>query len=71
MTKEEIKTLFMQGIDFSQVVTGAFAGKMGMPMEQARKVSYCIGGGMMCGETCCAVTVALMVIGLVYGHSIE
>ncbi|OUQ50406.1 C-GCAxxG-C-C family protein [Lachnoclostridium sp. An118] len=71
MTKEEIKNLFMQGIDCSQVVTGAFAEKMGMTQEQARKVSSCFGGGMMCGETCGAVTGALMVIGMVYGHSRE
>ena len=71
MTKEEIKNLFMQGIDCSQVVTGAFAEKMGMTEEQARKVSSCFGGGMMCGETCGAVPGALMVIGMVYGHSRE
>lgn len=71
MTKEEIKNLFMQGIDCSQVVTGAFAEKMGMTEEQARKVSSCFGGGMMCGETCGAVAGALMVIGMVYGHSRE
>ena len=71
MTKEEIKNLFMQGIDCSQVVTGAFAEKMGMTEEQARKVSSCFGGGMMCGETCGAVTGALMIIGMVYGHSRE
>ena len=71
MTKEESKNLFMQGIDCSQVVTGAFAEKMGMTEEQARKVSSCFGGGMMCGETCGAVTGALMVIGMVYGHSRE
>lgn len=71
MTKEEIKNLFMKGIDCSQVVTGAFAEKMGMTEEQARKVSSCFGGGMMCGETCGAVTGALMVIGMVYGHSRE
>lgn len=71
MTKEEIKNLFMQGIDCSQVVTGAFAEKMGMTKEQARKVSSCFGGGMMCGETCGAVTGALMAIGMVYGHSRE
>ena len=71
MTKEEIKNLFMKGIDCSQVVTGAFAEKMGMTQGQARKVSSCFGGGMMCGETCGAVTGALMVIGMVYGHSRE
>ena len=61
----------MQGIDCSQVVTGAFAEKMGMTEGQARKVSSCFGGGMMCGETCGAMTGALMVIGMVYGHSRE
>ncbi len=71
MTKEEIKNLFMQGIDCSQVVTGQFAKQMQMNQDQARKVSACFGGGMMCGETCGAVTGALMVIGMVYGHSRE
>lgn len=71
MSREEIKELFLQGIDCSQVVTGQFADRMGMTREQARKVSACFGGGMMCGETCGAVTGALMVIGMVYGHSEE
>lgn len=71
MTKEEIKDLFMQGIDCSQVVTTEFAEKMQLTEEQARKVSACFGGGMMCGETCGAVTGALMVIGMVYGHNRE
>ena len=71
MTKEEIKNLFMQGSDCSQVVTGTFADRMQLTEEQARKVSSCFGGGMMCGETCGAVTGALMVIGMVYGHSRE
>ena len=59
------------GIDCSQVVTGACAEKMGMTKEQARKMSACFGGGMMCGETCGAVTGALMVLGMVFGHSEE
>ena len=44
---------------------------IGMTEEQARKVSSCFGGGMMCGETCGAVTGALMVIGMKYGHAKE
>lgn len=71
MTKEEIRELFMQGIDCSQVVTGQFADRMKMEEADARKVSACFGGGMMCGETCGAVTGALMVIGMIYGHSKE
>lgn len=71
MKKEEIQKLFMQGIDCSQVVAGNFAEELGMDEETLRKVSACFGGGMMCGETCGAVTGALMVIGLKYGHSEE
>ena len=71
MTREEIRGLFLQGIDCSQVVTGEFADKMKLDQDQARKIASCFGGGMMCGETCGAVTGALMVIGMVYGHSRE
>lgn len=71
MTREEITDLFMKGIDCSQVVTENFADQMGMTKEQARKISACFGGGMMCGETCGAVTGALMVLGMKYGHWVE
>lgn len=71
MTREEITDLFMKGMDCSQVVTERFAGQMGMTKEQARKVSSCFGGGMMCGETCGAVTGALIVLGMKYGHYMD
>ena len=69
LSKEEIKALFMDGIDCSQVVAGAFAEKLGMEEALLRKMSACFGGGMQCGETCGAVTGALMVLGLNCGHS--
>lgn len=69
MTTEEIKALFTEGIDCSQVITGEFAEKLGLEESLLRKMSACFGGGMQCGETCGAVTGALMVIGLKYGHS--
>ena len=68
MTKEEVCQLFMAGIDCSQVVTGACAEKMGMTKEQARKMSACFGGGMMCGETCGAVTGMFLVAGMLKGY---
>jgi len=70
MTKEEIKQLFMEGMDCSQVVAGYFAEELGMEESTLRKMSACFGGGMQCGETCGAVTGALMVIGLRYGHCV-
>ena len=71
MTTEEIKQAFLAGIDCSQVVTGAFAEQAGLDKETMRKMAACFGGGMQCGETCGAVTGALMVLGLKYGHFID
>ncbi|QRV22102.1 C_GCAxxG_C_C family protein [Lacrimispora saccharolytica] len=71
MSYEEIRELFLQGIDCSQVVAGAFAKESGVDQKLLRKISACFGGGMHCGETCGAVTGALMVIGMKYGHSEE
>lgn len=71
MQKEEIKNLFMNGIDCSQVVAGHFAGVCQIDCETMRKVSACFGGGMWCGETCGAVTGALMVLGISYGTAKE
>lgn len=68
---EEIKELFIQGIDCSQVVAGEFAEELGLDKGLLRKASACFGGGMQCGETCGAVTGALMVLGVKYGHSQE
>ena len=71
MKQEEIKALFAKGMECSQVVTGAFAESLGVEQNLMRKVSACFGGGMQCAETCGAVTGALMVIGLKYGHCKE
>ncbi len=68
---EEIKGLFLQGIDCSQVVAGAFAEELEVDKELLWKVSSCFGGGMQCAETCGAVTGALMVLGMKYGHCKE
>lgn len=71
MNTDQVKELFMQGIDCSQVVAGAMADKLNMDKKALRKMASCFGGGMMCGETCGAVTGALMAIGLAYGHDTE
>ena len=68
MTTEEIKQEFYALLDCSQVVAGAFAKELNIDRETLLKVSSCFGGGMDCGETCGAVTGALMVLGLKYGH---
>ena len=45
--------------------------KMGMTKEQARKMSACFGGGMMCGGDLRRCDRRVIVLGMVFGHSEE
>lgn len=68
MTEEKVLKLFLQGFDCSQVVLSHFAESLELDDVTAKKISACFGGGMYSGETCGAVTGALMALGLNYGH---
>lgn len=59
---------FGQGFSCSQAVLEAFAADLDLDVESARRVAGAFGGGMArTGETCGAVTGALMAIGLKHG----
>jgi C_GCAxxG_C_C family probable redox protein len=59
---------FNRGFNCSQAVLSSFSEELGLDTEVALKVAGAFGGGMgHIGETCGAVTGALMVIGLKYG----
>jgi C_GCAxxG_C_C family probable redox protein len=63
-------SLFGQGFTCSQAILGAFCSRYGLDQATALKVSCAYGGGMAStGETCGAVTGALMTIGLAHGRS--
>ena len=62
-------TTYNNGFHCSQAVLSAFSGKFGVDEQTALKLGGCFGGGMCCGEVCGAVTGALMVLGLQYGHA--
>lgn len=71
MTKKEIAAeYFSQGFNCSQSVFATFAEKYGLNKELALKIGCGFGGGMRNAEVCGAVTGAIMVIGLRYGHII-
>lgn len=55
----------------AQSVFAVFADDLGLPRDTALKIAACFGGGMRCGETCGAVTGALMALGLKYGSCKE
>lgn len=66
---EDARANFAQGYSCSQSVLAAFAPEFGLDRETALRLAGAFGGGMArAGETCGAVSGALMVIGLRYGQ---
>lgn len=61
-------TYFKDGFNCSQAVFTTFATDYGMSEEMALKIATQFGGGARKGEMCGAVSGALMVLGLEYGH---
>jgi len=61
---------FDQGLNCSQSVFSSFAAQAGLPEETALKLASPFGGGIAHhGQTCGAVTGALMAIGLLRGNA--
>ncbi|MGB9005544.1 MAG: C-GCAxxG-C-C family protein [Candidatus Aminicenantales bacterium] len=61
-------SLFGQGFNCSQAVLAAYAPSLGLKRDKAFRLAQGFGAGMArLGETCGAVTGAIMVIGLKYG----
>ena len=69
MSKAELAAgCFAGGFNCSQSVFSTYAPDLGLDRAAALKVAAAFGGGFVrTGETCGAVTGALMVIGLKYG----
>lgn len=65
---DDAKDLFNQGFNCAQAVCGAYAGQLGSSREEGLRVSAAFGGGVgRTGQTCGAVSGALMALGLKYG----
>lgn len=61
---------FKNGLNCSQALFSAFSEELGLDKKTAKRIASGFGGGMGCaGETCGAVTGAVMVIGLKHGDS--
>lgn len=65
---EQSQNYFKNGFNCSQAVFTTFATELGLSEEMALRVSTQFGGGARKGEMCGAVSGALMVLGLKYGH---
>ena len=55
---------FRDGINCTQAILSAWGSRHGLDRDTAMKLGGAFGSGMNMGETCGAVTGALMVIGL-------
>lgn len=69
---EDIKGLFKTGLNCSQSLFVGFAEESGLDRDTAMRVASSFGGGMgRAGETCGAISGALMVIGMKFGNTDE
>ena len=67
---ENAASAFTQGFSCSQAVLSAFAAEFGLERETALKLASGLGGGMgRTGQTCGAVSGALLALGLKYGSA--
>lgn len=68
---EKAQELFAKGFNCSQAVLTAFADELGLDEEFTLKLGTSFGSGARNGEICGAVSGALMVLSLKYGHCHE
>lgn len=68
--EEAAKSYYAQGCNCAQAVFLAFAEELGLSADVAGKIALPYGGGMGRGETCGALTGALMALGLAQNASV-
>jgi C_GCAxxG_C_C family probable redox protein len=69
MKSQYAAELFRNGFVCSQAILAAFCGSYGLDRHTALKITAGFGSGMRCAEICGAVSGAVLVIGLKYGHT--
>ncbi len=67
--EEKAKEYYSNNFNCSQAVFTTFAVEHGIDEKLALRIATDFGGGARKGEMCGAVSGALMVLGLLYGHS--
>ena len=67
---EQAMTYFSEGYSCSQAILAAYGPELGLDRDNAVKLASTFSGGMgMTGETCGAVTGALMALGLKFNEA--
>jgi C_GCAxxG_C_C family probable redox protein len=68
-TKSQLaQNAFRRGCNCAQAVLSVFSPSLGLSADQAMRLACGFDGGMRMGETCGAVTGAIMVLGLRHGN---
>ena len=65
---EQVLDYYSRNFNCSQAIFTTYAKELGIEEETALKIATQFGGGARKGELCGAVSGALMVLGLKYGH---
>lgn len=68
---EYAKNQFLKSMNCSQAILETYGPELGLPVQQARRVSAAFAGGMGMGSECGAITGAYMVIGMKHGKTAE
>jgi C_GCAxxG_C_C family probable redox protein len=69
ISEGQIIDLFNSHIHCSQIVLMEWAEALGYSREEAARMAAPFGGGMFRGDTCGAVSGAMIAIGMKYGHN--
>jgi len=67
LTKSEVASKFIAGDNCSQCVLTSWADELGYDEEELMRMASAFGGGMFRGDTCGAITGALIALGLAFG----
>ncbi len=70
-TKDEVRAKFAAGWHCAQCTLVPWADGLGYDEEELMRMAAAFGGGMFRGETCGAVSGALMALGLAFGDDSE
>ena len=70
LTQDEIRARFAAGSQCAQCTLEPWADALGYDAEELHRMASCFGGGMYRGDTCGAVSGALMALGLACGDEI-
>ena len=70
-TKEEVRAKFAAGWHCAQCTLVPWAEALGYDADELLRMAAAFGGGMFRGDTCGAVSGALMALGMAYGDDLE